>query len=195
MNPEPDPEFQVNLDPDSGFWWPKFERKIHLKNVFCLFVIKTCNLLIPRPPEKRPSYRRSFQYSKETIDHFKKWNLLTFLIFVGHICPPGSGSGSGSRNPIESRSGSTTPHERQTFVETWKSVILPFTEKVQPSSTGEVAPFVVHREMKFFWPESWTTAIALRRLFSARREKIELGLSCDGSFFLGERKPEPLFCP
>ncbi len=55
----------------------------------------------------------------------------------------------------------------------------------RPQQAGwrEVAPFFVHREMKLFWPESWTTAIALRSLFSAWREKIELGLSCDGSLF------------
>ncbi len=37
-----DPAFQLNPDtvPDPGFWWPKIN--------ICL--IKTCNLLIPRPP-------------------------------------------------------------------------------------------------------------------------------------------------
>ncbi len=41
----------------------------------------------------RPSYRRSFQLSKESIQHFKTWNFLIFSTFVGHFCPPGSGSG------------------------------------------------------------------------------------------------------
>ncbi len=30
----------------------------------------------------RPSYRRSLQPSKENIQHFKKWNLLTFILFL-----------------------------------------------------------------------------------------------------------------
>ncbi len=36
----------------------------------------------------------SLQPSKDNIQHFKKWNLFTFL--VGHFCLPGSGYGSGS---------------------------------------------------------------------------------------------------
>ncbi len=40
--------------------------------------------------KERPSYRRSLQLSKEAIQHLKTW---TFKItFVGHFCPPGSGS-------------------------------------------------------------------------------------------------------
>jgi hypothetical protein len=37
---------------------------------------------------------------KENIQHFKKLNLLTFYMFVGNFCPPGSGS----RDPTESGS-------------------------------------------------------------------------------------------
>ncbi len=40
----------------------------------------------------RARYRRSLQLSKKNIQRFKKLNLLTFLIFVRHFCPPGSGS-------------------------------------------------------------------------------------------------------
>jgi hypothetical protein len=50
-------------NPDPRLWWTKLE-----------------------------GYRRSLQPSKENIRHFKKWNLVTFYIFVGHFCPPGSGS-------------------------------------------------------------------------------------------------------
>ncbi len=38
-----------------------------------------------------PGYRRSLQLTKEAIQHFKTW---IFSTFVGHFCPPGSGSGS-----------------------------------------------------------------------------------------------------
>ncbi len=41
-----------------------------------------------------PSYRRSLQLTKEAIQHFKTW---IFSTFVGHFCPPGSGS----TGPIE----------------------------------------------------------------------------------------------
>ncbi len=34
-----------------------------------------------------PSFRRSLQLSKENIQHFKKWNLLTFLYFCGSFLP------------------------------------------------------------------------------------------------------------
>jgi hypothetical protein len=44
-----------------------------------------------------PSYRRSLKPSKENIQHFKKMNFINFFyIFVGHICPPGSGTEYGS---------------------------------------------------------------------------------------------------
>ncbi len=36
-----------------------------------------------------PGYRRSLQLTKEAIQHFKTW---IFSTFVGHFCPPGSGS-------------------------------------------------------------------------------------------------------
>ena len=38
MNPEPDPECQVNKDPDPGFWWPKIERKKYTRKII-FFVI------------------------------------------------------------------------------------------------------------------------------------------------------------
>ncbi len=38
-----------------------------------------------------PGYRRSLQLTKEAIQHFNTW---IFSTFVGHFCPPGSGSGS-----------------------------------------------------------------------------------------------------
>jgi hypothetical protein len=41
------------------------------------------------------SYRRSLQLSKEKKSStLKRENALLFSIFVGHFCPPGSGSGS-----------------------------------------------------------------------------------------------------
>ncbi len=71
--PDPDPAFQSEyrsgsaswsyLDP--GFWWPKIQNNLPVKKiVIYIFLIKNCNLPVPRPP-----------------------------IFVGNFCHPGSGSG------------------------------------------------------------------------------------------------------
>ncbi len=52
----------------------------------------------------RPSYSRSLQPSKQNIQHFKKWNLLTFLCLwvIFDLPDPDyeSGSGYGSRTPL-----------------------------------------------------------------------------------------------
>ncbi len=42
--------------------------------------------------KERSSYRRSLQISKEAIQHFKAWTFKKISTFVGHFCPPGSGS-------------------------------------------------------------------------------------------------------
>ncbi len=36
-----------------------------------------------------PSYSRSLQPLKESIQHYKKWNLLIFSMFLGQFCSPG----------------------------------------------------------------------------------------------------------
>ncbi len=53
-NSNPDTAFQVNpdLNPDPGFLKPKTGKKIQLKKCRGSFLIKNCNLLIPRPPLK-----------------------------------------------------------------------------------------------------------------------------------------------
>jgi len=65
----PNPTFQVNLDPDpiriQGFDY----QKLNLKNTaehFLIFLWKFAIYLCP-------SYKRSLQPSKENIQHFKKW--------------------------------------------------------------------------------------------------------------------------
>ncbi len=57
------------------------------------FQSKTTIYLSPGLHKGRPSYKRSLQLSKENIQHFKTWNFLLFSTFLGHFCPPGSGSG------------------------------------------------------------------------------------------------------
>jgi hypothetical protein len=78
--------------------------KIYSWNFFLLFLIRNCNLLFPRPPKQRPSYRKSLQPWKENIQHLKQWNLLTFFYFCASFFAlldpnPYCKSQSGSRDP------------------------------------------------------------------------------------------------
>ncbi len=80
----PDPAFPVYPDTD-----PVLRTKNWRKNtteIFFLFLIKNCNLLIGLL-KRRPNYRRSIPYEKENIRHFKQLNLLTFFKFCGSFLP------------------------------------------------------------------------------------------------------------
>jgi hypothetical protein len=44
--------------------------------------------------------QEKLQPSKDNIEHVKKLNLLTFSIFVGYFCPPGSGYGTDPGTPL-----------------------------------------------------------------------------------------------
>jgi hypothetical protein len=75
LNPDPNPAFPVNPDSDPIQIQSFDDQKMKKKNtteIFFAFLIKNCNLTIPRPYEGCPSYRRSLQPSKENIQHFKK---------------------------------------------------------------------------------------------------------------------------
>ncbi len=67
--------------------WPKIWKK-YTAGQQIYFLIKNFFIDLHKG---RPTYRRSLQPSKENIQHFKT---SLFSIFVGHFCPPGSGSGS-----------------------------------------------------------------------------------------------------
>ncbi len=77
----------TDLDPDLirirvlRVWWSRIEKKSKTTIYQSLGLHKG-----------RPSYRRSLQPSKENIQQFKTWNFKIFSIYVGHFCPPGSGS-------------------------------------------------------------------------------------------------------
>jgi hypothetical protein len=87
--------FRLNTDPDpiwiQGFDDQKIEKNLQLnkKN----FWIKNFNLPIQGLHKGRPDYRRSLQISKRT-SITSKHEISFFSTFVGHFCPPGSGSGS-----------------------------------------------------------------------------------------------------
>ncbi len=67
-----------------GFGDHKFWKLCSWIYIYLYFLNKKCNLLF-----LRPSYRRSLHPTKDNIQHFKTWH---FFTFVGHFCPPGSGS-------------------------------------------------------------------------------------------------------
>ncbi len=90
--PDPDLAFQVNPDPDPGFWWSKIEEKNIVEIFKNLCWSKIAIYLSQGLHNGRPSYRRSLQPSKENIQHFKKWNFFIFFTFVVNFCPPGSRS-------------------------------------------------------------------------------------------------------
>ncbi len=60
------------------------------KKIKFFFLSKTAIYLSLGLHKVCPSYRKSLQLTKEAIQHFKTW---IFSSFVGHFCPPGSGSG------------------------------------------------------------------------------------------------------
>jgi hypothetical protein len=94
-NMDPDPAFKVNPDlvpnPDPGFLWPKLKKKMQLK-FFFLFLVKNCNL--PKVAIIRDVQATGEALpSKNNIQHFKRWILLTVFYFLGHfaLLDPDSG--------------------------------------------------------------------------------------------------------
>ncbi len=100
-DPDPDPEFDVGDPYGSGFririqygsraLMTKNWKKITPEKKVNFFLSKTAIYLSLGLHKVCPGYRRSLQLTKEAIQHFKTW---IFSTFVGHSCPPGSGSGS-----------------------------------------------------------------------------------------------------
>ena len=86
---DPDPAFFLiaDLDPDPGFDDLKLKKITAEKNIN-FFWIKNYNLPFSRPPGG------AFSPQKRTSSTSKHENSVLFSIFVGHFCPPGSGSGS-----------------------------------------------------------------------------------------------------
>jgi hypothetical protein len=82
LSPDPYQNCRMNTDLDPGFLWPKIEKNLRL-NIFLLFFWSKIGIYLSLGLHKgRPSFRRSLQPSKENIQHFKTWNLLTFFIFL-----------------------------------------------------------------------------------------------------------------
>ncbi len=71
--------------------WKK--KKLQQKKIKFFFWSKTAIYLSIGLHKVCPSYSWKLQLSKEAIQHFKTWTLTNFSTFVGHFCPPGSGSG------------------------------------------------------------------------------------------------------
>ncbi len=117
FNADPDPAFFLIADsdndtdpepvPNPGFWWQKVEKNYSSKTFKIFFGSKITIYLYLGLHKGCASYRRSLQSSRENIHHFKTWKFFNFSIFVGHFCPPGSGS-STQINTDQCGAGSTT---------------------------------------------------------------------------------------
>jgi hypothetical protein len=76
-------------DPDSGsgcrVWWPKIEKKLMAGNLIYIFLIKNCNLLIPRPPlrtlklQEKPS---ALKREHPVVQYLKTWKFWIFFLFL-----------------------------------------------------------------------------------------------------------------
>jgi hypothetical protein len=60
------------IESESGVLMTKNLEKNTDEKIMFLFLIKNCNLLIPRPPKSPSYFRLSLQPSKENIQHLKK---------------------------------------------------------------------------------------------------------------------------
>jgi hypothetical protein len=78
--------------PDPGFWWPKIGKNSTWKRNLILFWSKIEIYILIRLQKGGPSYRRSLQPSK-TTSITSQHEISYFSFFVGHFCPPRSGSG------------------------------------------------------------------------------------------------------
>ncbi len=75
----------------SSVWMTKNWKK-YSWNIFSYFEQKL-KFTYPGLHKRRPRYRRNLQLSKENIQHFTKWNLLTFFYMCGSFspfCPSGT---------------------------------------------------------------------------------------------------------
>jgi hypothetical protein len=67
--------------------WPKIEKKITAEKIFDIFLIKNCNLLIPRPPqdtsklEEKPSALKKERPATQNIK-FLNFFLFLWVIFA-----------------------------------------------------------------------------------------------------------------
>ncbi len=66
-----------------GFDDQKLNQKLKLDFFIVFFLSKTAIYLFRGLPKGRPSYRRTLQPSKKSIQYFKAWKFLTFFYFCG----------------------------------------------------------------------------------------------------------------
>ncbi len=87
--PDPDPGsgFRIRIpDPDPGFDDLKL-KKFTPRNLISIFLIKNCNLLIPRPPERTPKLQKKTSALKSEHPVLQKMKILSFFLFFGAISP------------------------------------------------------------------------------------------------------------
>ena len=98
--------FQIRIQYGSRTLMTKNWKKITAEKKFIFFGSKTAIYLSLGLHKVCPSYRRSLQFSKEAIQHFKTWTFTNYclrlwVIFALLDSDPDSEYGSGSTDPIE----------------------------------------------------------------------------------------------
>ncbi len=95
------------IDPDPWVWWPKIEKNVQQNKKFNIFLIKNCNLPIPRPPQRRSKLQRKPSAFKRKHPALQNMKFLIFSYYCGSyiaLLDQDSESGSGSTDLIESDS-------------------------------------------------------------------------------------------
>ncbi len=140
---------ETNTDPDpiriQGFNDQKLKKNYSWKKKLNFFWSKTAIYLSLGLHKVCPGYRRSLQLTKEAIQHCKTW---IFPLFVGHFCPPGSGSGFRIRIHwpdwirIQSGSGSGSETLWKIYWESAKPNLSPRPQTDSPTlcATWELTP-------------------------------------------------------
>jgi hypothetical protein len=111
-------------DPDPGFWWPKRWKNIGtswIKNI-CIFLMKNCHFVIPRPSQK------TFEFKSSTWKH----EMTFFWVFFALLDPdpdPADQNQCGSRR---STSLKTPGNERE--IALLREMSLPGTVHVYPGT-------------------------------------------------------------
>ncbi len=74
-------------NPDPGFWWPRTKEKNTAENFSYLFLIKNCNLLLPRPPKSTSKLQEKSSALKREHPALQKMKLINFFYFSGSFSP------------------------------------------------------------------------------------------------------------
>ncbi len=73
--------FQVNPDPDQGFWWPQIGKKYSWNFLYIFFLSKIVSYLSPLMKGRRSRYRRSLQAPQKENPALQKMKFMNFALY------------------------------------------------------------------------------------------------------------------